>query len=69
MLVLTRKREQTICIYPQDQLGKDDHLIEICFLGMNKNQAKFGIKASDRMAVHRKEIYEKILREEALQSK
>ena len=54
MLILTRKVGESIII------GDN---IEIVLAEMNKNSARIGINAPKRMPVYRKEIYEKILRE------
>lgn len=51
MLVLTRKREQSIII------GEG---IEIVVLEIRGEQVRLGIKAPRDVAVHRKEIYEQI---------
>ncbi|MCD4829265.1 MAG: carbon storage regulator CsrA [Candidatus Cloacimonetes bacterium] len=54
MLILTRKVGESIII------GDD---IEIVVAEINKNSARIGINAPRQMPIYRKEIYEKILRE------
>lgn len=54
MLVLTRKREQSIVI------GEG---IEVVVLEVRGEQVRLGIKAPREVAVHRKEVYELIHKE------
>jgi carbon storage regulator len=54
MLVLARKRDQSIMI------GDD---VEIVVVEVHKDQVKLGITAPRHIAVHRKEVYEEIQRE------
>ncbi|MBN1592934.1 MAG: carbon storage regulator CsrA [Candidatus Coatesbacteria bacterium] len=54
MLVLTRKRDESIII------GDD---IEIMVVDINANEVRIGISAPRELSVHRKEVYEAILRE------
>jgi carbon storage regulator len=51
MLVLTRNLTETICI------GNN---ITVTVLGVANNQVRLGINAPREVAVHRKEIYERI---------
>lgn len=62
MLVLARKINESIMI------GDD---IEIVIIDIKGDQVKLGIKAPKSVAVHRKEIYEEIQKENiaAMQSK
>lgn len=53
MLILTRRVGESIML-------KDD--IEIILLGLKGNQARIGIEAPEEISVHRKEIYNKILK-------
>lgn len=54
MLVLTRKKGQVLMI---------GHDIELTILDVQGDQVRVGIKAPRNVAVHRKEIYEEIRRE------
>ncbi|NLD49168.1 MAG: carbon storage regulator CsrA [Clostridiaceae bacterium] len=54
MLVLTRKKDQTIVI------GDN---IEVTILDIQGDQVRVGIKAPKSVSVHRKEIYEEIQEE------
>lgn len=54
MLVLSRQREETIMI------GDD---IEITVVDIRGDKVRLGIKAPTRIAVHRKEVYEAIRKE------
>jgi carbon storage regulator len=54
MLVLARKRDQSIMI------GDD---VEIVVVEVHRDQVKLGITAPRHIAVHRKEVYEEIQRE------
>ena len=56
MLVLTRETDQSIMI------GDD---IEIVVLAVQGGKVRLGINAPRNVPVHRKEIYETILREKA----
>jgi carbon storage regulator len=62
MLLLTRKIGETICIYPENQPSNEDSLITIKIHSIYGNCVKLGINAPDEIAVHRKEIYERILK-------
>jgi carbon storage regulator len=57
MLVLTRKKGQSVMI---------GHDIEISLIDIQGDQVRLGIKAPKSVAVHRKEIYEEIRRENQL---
>jgi carbon storage regulator len=54
MLVLSRHRDETVMI------GDD---IELTVVDIRGDKVRLGIKAPDRVPVHRKEIYEAIRRE------
>ncbi|NLM74455.1 MAG: carbon storage regulator CsrA [Clostridiaceae bacterium] len=54
MLVLTRKKGQVLMI---------GHDIELTILDVQGDQVRVGIKAPRNVAVHRKEIYEEIRKE------
>lgn len=54
MLVLTRKRDESIII------GDN---IEIMVVDIGQNEVRIGISAPRELSVHRKEVYEAILRE------
>ena len=54
MLVLSRQRDETIMI------GDD---IELTIVDIRGDKVRIGIKAPTRIAVHRKEVYEAIKRE------
>ena len=54
MLVLTRKRDESIII------GDN---IEIMVVDIGQNEVRIGISAPRALSVHRKEVYEAILRE------
>lgn len=54
MLVLTRKKGQALMI---------GHDIELTIIDVQGDQVRVGIKAPRNVAVHRKEIYEEIRKE------
>ncbi|RLC44424.1 MAG: carbon storage regulator [Candidatus Coatesbacteria bacterium] len=54
MLVLTRKRDECIII---------GDTIEIMVVDIGQNEVRIGIRAPRELSVHRKEVYEAILRE------
>jgi carbon storage regulator len=54
MLVLARKRDQSIMI------GDD---VEIIVVDIHGDQVKLGINAPRHIAVHRKEVYEEVQKE------
>jgi len=54
MLILTRRVGQTVTV------GDD---ITITVLGVKGNQVRVGINAPKSVAVHREEVYERVLRE------
>ena len=54
MLVLSRQRDETIMI------GDD---VEITIVDIRGDKVRLGINAPAHIAVHRKEVYESILRE------
>ncbi len=54
MLVLSRQRDETIMI------GDD---IELTVVDIRGDKVRLGIKAPPRIAVHRKEVYDAIKRE------
>lgn len=56
MLILTRRIGETIII---------DDDIQVTVLAVKGNQVRLGIQAPDNIAVHREEIYMKLLQEEA----
>lgn len=56
MLILSRNIGQAIMI--------DDH-VKIVILEVNGGQVRIGIEAPKEVAVHRKEIYERIQKEKA----
>lgn len=58
MLILTRRVGETICI------GAD---VTVTVLGVRGNQIRLGTNAPKEVAVHRKEIYERIREERAQQ--
>ncbi len=60
MLVLTRKQEESI------KIGQD---IEIKVLEVRKNAVRLGIVAPRDVSVHRKEVYDLILKENLLASR
>ncbi len=60
MLILTRKIGESIVI------GDD---IEIVLAELTKGAARIGINAPKKMSIYRKEIYEKILKENKKASK
>ena len=55
MLILTRRIGESIII------GDD---VEVMILGMKGNQTRIGIEAPKEVSVHRKEIYNKIQKEQ-----
>lgn len=57
MLVLTRKRNESIMIGDE---------IELVVVDIHGDQVKLGIRAPRTVAVHRKEVYEEIQRENVL---
>ena len=54
MLVLSRKRDESIIIGDS---------IEIMVVNIGQNEVRIGISAPRELSVHRKEVYEAILRE------
>lgn len=52
MLILTRRVGETIII---------DDDIEVTVLSVKGNQVRLGIKAPEDIAVHREEIYERLI--------
>ena len=54
MLILTRRVGETIII---------DDDIEVTVLAVKGNQVRLGIKAPDHIAVHREEIYQRLMGE------
>ena len=52
MLILTRRVGETIII---------DDDIEVTVLAVKGNQVRLGIKAPDHIAVHREEIYQRLM--------
>jgi carbon storage regulator (csrA) len=56
MLILTRRVGETIII---------DDDIEVTVLAVKGNQVRLGIKAPDHIAVHREEIYQRLMGENA----
>lgn len=54
MLILSRKKGETI------QIGNN---IEITITAIKGDQVKIGIKAPNKVEIHRKEVYEKIQEE------
>lgn len=60
MLILTRRIGETIII---------DDDIQVTVLSVKGNQVRLGIEAPDNIAVHREEIYMRLLQEEIPESK
>jgi len=54
MLVLNRKKEESIVI------GQEDNLAEIKIVDIRGNNVRLGIMADKSILVHRKEIYEAV---------
>jgi carbon storage regulator len=54
MLILTRRVGETLMI------GDD---VTVTVLGVKGNQVRVGINAPQQVAVHREEIYERVMRE------
>lgn len=54
MLILTRRVGETIIV---------DDDIQVTVLAVKGNQVRLGIKAPDEIAVHREEIYKRLLEE------
>ena len=59
MLVLSRKRNESIVI--------DEHIV-ITVVEVRGDKVRLGIEAPSDVAVHRKEVYEAIQRERALEN-
>jgi carbon storage regulator len=60
MLILTRRVGETVMI------GNE---VTVTVLGVKGNQVRIGVNAPKDVAVHREEIYERIKREEGLDSR
>lgn len=60
MLILTRRIGETIII---------DDDIQVTVLSIKGNQVRLGIQAPDNIAVHREEIYMRLLQEETQEPK
>ena len=60
MLILTRRVGETVMI------GNE---VTVTVLGVKGNQVRVGVNAPKDVAVHREEIYERIKREEDLDSR
>ena len=60
MLVLSRQRDETIMIGDE---------IEVSVVDIRGDKVRLGITAPTRIAVHRKEVYDSIMRENAQASK
>lgn len=56
MLILTRRMNETLMV------GDD---VSVTVLGINGNQVRIGVKAPRHIPVHRKEIYDKIKKQES----
>lgn len=56
MLILTRRVSETVMI---------GHDITVTILGVKGNQVRVGVDAPKEVPVHRKEVYDRIQREEA----
>ncbi len=54
MLILTRRIGETIII---------DNDIQVTVLAVKGNQVRLGIKAPENIAVHREEIYERLMQD------
>lgn len=61
MLVLARKNQETICIYPDGALGQEETLIEVKILLIQDTWVKVGIQAAKNIRVQRREIYDALL--------
>ena len=59
MLILTRRMNETLMV------GDD---VRVTVLGINGNQVRIGVKAPRHIPVHRKEIYDKIKKQESSDS-
>jgi carbon storage regulator len=69
MLILTRRVGETIVIGTEQQLfDKNGNKVEINVLGVKGNQVRIGVNAPKNVAVHREEIYERILEEKNQQA-
>lgn len=59
MLILTRRVGETLMI------GDD---VTVTVLGVKGNQVRIGVNAPKEVSVHREEVYERIKREQQVQS-
>ena len=59
MLILTRRMNETLMV------GDD---VSVTVLAINGNQVRIGVKAPRDIPVHRKEIYDKIKKQESSDS-
>lgn len=63
MLVITRRKGETFCFYPRGKEEEKEAIVEVLLCRIQGDQIRLGISAPANIAVHRKEIYERILLE------
>ena len=63
MLVLSRQKDESIII------GEGEDKVEITIVDVRGDKVRLGIDAPRRISVHRKEIYEAVMREREQKAK
>ncbi len=63
MLILTRRFNESLCIYPQEDEEDLSKITTIKFLGFTFNAIKLGIEAPENTKIYREEVYRRILQE------
>lgn len=66
MLIVTRRLNECVFVYPQDLESDPQEVINIKFLGINYNSQsiRLGIHAPQEYKIHREEVYRRIMTNE-----